>query len=211
MFKRKEHVKKYNIFLSPSVLWNVFIKMEILTFWLWITEKGQTWFPRIFICRQHTQNSPFTLTTTALTYHRFSGGRADGTTSSSLWLAKLVLITPSFYHEASERIKLRMWTCKTVGCILSQTQVAVMAETITAPRMSQPMPPESYKSQTYTAVTNLTKLFLFLFFWERWEVVEISCIHQHSVFHQHCSKTTTCSMVIWAWVNVRGWHQELLL
>lgn len=31
MFKRKEHVKIYNVFLSLSVLWNVFIKMEILT------------------------------------------------------------------------------------------------------------------------------------------------------------------------------------
>lgn len=49
---------------------------------------------------------------------RFSGGRADGTTSSSWWLAKLVLITPSFYHEATERMKLRMWTCRTGGLVL---------------------------------------------------------------------------------------------
>lgn len=54
------------------------------------------------------------------------------------------------------RIKPRMWTCRTAGVIFSQTRVAATAQITSASRTSQPMPPESYKSQPY-----IIKLFLF--------------------------------------------------
>lgn len=53
----------------------------------------------------------------------FWGGRADGTTSSSWWLAKLVLITPSFCYETTERSEPPIWS-RSTRLLLSQTRVA---------------------------------------------------------------------------------------
>lgn len=81
MFKRKEHVKIYNVFLSLSVLWNVFIKMEILTFWLWITEKGQTWVLSTIIGRQLISDFGVSSQIFCITTILWRQGRGNGAVS----------------------------------------------------------------------------------------------------------------------------------
>lgn len=122
MFKRKEHVKIYNVFLSLSVLWNVFIKMEILTFWLWITEKGQTWVLSTIIGRQLTEDSGVSsqILYFCITDYFVEAREEQQGYLSSWWLAELALIAALFYYKATESTWPCTQICITGGVTLPQ-------------------------------------------------------------------------------------------